>query len=277
MHASNPTIAPKTTPPNLHMLPPVPPQAPSKPVAAYVVGAISLICPPLGSLLLLGYINTVADWLRSHGDLGVYYYAGAFAVLAGMALLPTYAQALLGGYVFGFKVGLFAALAGFCGGSIIAYEIARRLHTDHINAKIDAHPRWRAVRDALIGPPDGSRSWWRTLGMVTLIRFPPNSPFAFTNFVLASARVPRSAFLLGTLLGMTPRTALVVFIGAGLTNLEGDHSLFKDFRAMPLWVQIAAIGSIVVTVGVIAYISNRALDKVAKANSPAAPEVDSLL
>lgn len=259
------------------MLTPVPPKPPSKPIAAYVVGAVSLIFPPVGSLLLLGYINTVAAWLRSQGETGVFYYAGAFAALAGLALLPTYAQALLGGYVFGFNVGLLAALAGFCGGAIIAYEIARRLHTDHINARIDAHPRWRAVRDALVGPPDGSRSWWRTLGMVTIIRVPPNSPFAFTNFVLASAKVPRTAYLLGTLIGMTPRTAMVVFIGAGLKNLDGDHSLFKDFRGMPLWVQVAAVGSVLVTVGVIGYISNRALDKVAKTNSPAAPKVDSLL
>lgn len=234
------------------------------PIAAYVVGVVSVVCPPLGSILLFGYIKTIAHWLREHGDNGVYIYVVAFATLAGLALLPTYAQALLGGFVFGFKVGLIAALAGFAGGSIIAYEIARRLHTDHINAKIDAHPRWRAVRDALIGPPDGSRSWWKTLGMVILVRIPPNSPFALTNFVLASAKVPRTAYVLGTLLGMAPRTALAVYIGAGLTDIGESHSPLKDALAQPLWIKIAAIGSMVLVVGVIGYIANRALDRVAK-------------
>ncbi len=248
------------------MLTAVPQNAPSKPLTAYVVGAMSLFCPPLGSILLLGYLTSVAGWLRDQGATGVLWYVGAFAVLAGLALLPTYAQALLGGYVFGFEVGLLAALAGFCGGSIIAYEIARRLHTDHINAKIDAKPRWKAVRDALIGPPDGTRSWWRTFGMVTLIRFPPNSPFAFTNFVLASAKVPRSAFLLGTLVGMTPRTALVVFVGSGLPKLDGEHSLLKD---APTWAIVAAIATSLGVVGLIGYLANKALDRVAKANMPA--------
>lgn len=239
-----------------------------QPIAAYVVGVVSLVCPPLGSLLLFGYIKTIARWLHEQGDNGVYIYVVAFALLAGLALLPTYAQALLGGYVFGFWGGYFAALAGFCGGSIIAYEIARRLHTDHINAKIDAHPRWRAVRDALIGPPDGTRPWWRTLGMVMLVRMPPNSPFALTNFVLASAKVPRAAYVLGTLLGMAPRTALAVYIGAGLTDIGAKHNPLTDALAQPLWIKIAAIGSMVLVVGVIGYISNRALDRVAKAAAP---------
>lgn len=246
----------------------MPEAAPKQPIAAYVVGVVSVVCPPLGSLLLFGYIKTIAHWLHDHGDTGVYIYVIAFALLAGLALLPTYAQALLGGYVFGFWGGTFAALAGFCGGSVIAYEIATRLHTDHINAKIDAHPRWRAVRDALLGPPEGKRSWWRTLGMVILVRIPPNSPFALTNFVLASAKVPRVAYVLGTLLGMAPRTALAVYIGAGVTDIGASHSPLTDALAQPLWIKIAAIGSMLLVVGVIGYIANQALDHVAKAAAP---------
>lgn len=254
------------------MLHPVEPSPRPRPLGAYILGVLSLVGPGVGSVVMLYYIRDIAAWFKTQGDAGVFYYISGFAVLAGLALLPTYAQAVLGGYLFGVGLGVPAALAGFAGAAQISYEYARLARTDRINELIDAKPRWKAVRDAIIGPPDGSRSWWRTLGMVTLVRFPPNSPFALTSIVLASAKVPRTAYLLGTLIGMAPRTALAVVVGSGITTLTRD-----SLKEVPTW---AIVGGILVTLAVVAFIghlANKALDHFAKAGVPPEPRVDSLV
>lgn len=227
---------------------------------ASVLAVISLTLPPLGGFALLAYINPIADWLVSHEQIGLIIYAVAFAVLAGLALLPTYSQSILGGWAFGTALGIPAALAGFLGGALIGYAVAYHASGDRVDALMNEKPRWRAVRDALVGS-----GFWRTLGIVTLIRVPPNSPFAATNLVMSSVRVPLVPYAVGTLVGMAPRTAAAVWLG---------HSLRPQFASLtealkagkPPWL---LIGSLVVTVvivfvilGVIGHIANKAIAKV---------------
>jgi len=179
-------------------------------------------------------------------------------VLSGLALLPTYAQAILGGWAFGIGVGLPAALAGFFGGSLIGYAVASRFASERAMAVLDEHPRWMAVRDALVGDGAGS-GFWRTLGIVSLVRLPPNSPFALTNLLMASVRVPRLAFALGTLIGMAPRTAVVLYLA---TLIQGEISRDAVRGAKPWWFVPLAIVLAIVVLVVIMRIANRAVQRV---------------
>lgn len=221
---------------------------------------MALLMPPLLGIALLVKINTVSDWLKTHDSLGLAVYIIAFIVLAGFALLPTYAQAIVGGYAFGMTLGLPGALTGFLGASLIGYEIGRRTSQDRVDSMISENPRWRAVRNALLGT-NGQHSFLRTLGTVILLRLPPNSPFALMNLFLSSVKVPRLAFAIGTLIGMAPRTALAVFLGAGIKS-----ALTKDAiqDATPSWaipVGIAITAVIVIIIGVIA---NRAIERMGR-------------
>lgn len=222
-----------------------------------VLAVVALSMPAIGGFVLLGYINTISDWLVSHDSMGLVIYIVAFAVLAGLALLPTYSQSILGGWAFGWALGIPAALAGFVGGALIGYFVARRAASDRVERLLDDKPRWKVVRDALIGS-----GFWRTLVLVALIRLPPNSPFAAVNLLLSSVRVPIGAYGLGTLIGMTPRTAAAVWLG---------HTLRPQFASLsealesgkPPWL---LIGGLVVTVvivfvvlGLIGHVANRAL------------------
>src|SRR5690606_23576993 len=81
--------------------------------------------PPLGGFLLLAYIGDISGWLQAHQTQGVVLYAVIFMFSAGFGALPTYSQALLGGWAFGPVVGFLAAWAGFAGASIVGYTIAR--------------------------------------------------------------------------------------------------------------------------------------------------------
>lgn len=224
--------------------------------AAGPLAIVAAILPGLAGIALFWKINVISEWLKSHGDLGVVVYAVSFALLAGFALLPTYAQAILGGWAFGVTLGAPAALLGFLGGAWIGYEIGRLASHDRVRNVIDERPKWKAVREALLGG-----GFWKTLGMVTLLRLPPNSPFAITNLVLAGVKVARPPYLLGTLIGMTPRTVLAVMIGAGI---KGAFTKEAYNSAIPVWMKAAGIFVTVAIVAIIGHLANKAVERVTR-------------
>ena len=220
---------------------------------AGVLGVLWAVFPAVCGIVLLRYADTVGAWLRGHEANGPFIYAAGFIVLSGLGLLPTYAVAILGGWAFGLEVGLPAAMAGFVGGSLIGYGIARFASGDRVEKIIAENPSWRAIRDALVGG-----SPLRTLGIVTLLRLPPNSPFAITNLVLASVRVPVLLYGLGTLIGMAPRTAVVLYIA----TLVKDMTAKDAAKQTPWWYYlIMAVASLLV-LAVIGAIAKAALRRV---------------
>ena len=99
---------------------------------------------------LLAQIGRLSDWLREDPAIGLAAYIAVFAFSAGLGLLPTYAQAILGGWVFGLAVGMPAALTGCGAGALIGYMVARGVSRDRVEKEIEAHPKLLAVRKALI-------------------------------------------------------------------------------------------------------------------------------
>ena len=96
-----------------------------------------------------------------------------------------------------------------------------------------------------------------TLLVVALLRIPPASPFALANFVLAAARVSLGEYVLGTLIGIAPRTALTTFAGAGLEQLRFDN-------VQDRWMVVAGVVATIVVCVVLGILANRALRRVAK-------------
>jgi uncharacterized membrane protein YdjX (TVP38/TMEM64 family) len=233
------------------------------------VGVLAVLwtaLPPVCSIALFTYMPTISAYLKSHEGSGPFIYSGAFAVLAGIGCLPTYAQSGLGGYAFGWQVGIPAALAGFAGAAVIGYGIARAVSGERVARLIQADPRARAVRDALVRDRDAGGGFWSTLGMVALLRSPPNSPFSLGNLAMAAAKVPFWPFVLGTVIGMAPRTAVAVVIGSLVAGALTKESLDQ---AAPRWVWIAAIIISVAIFLLIGWIAQRAVNKVTARSMPA--------
>lgn len=225
-----------------------------------VLAAVASFMPAIAGIFLLANIGDAADWLKSHGQTGIAVYVGCFALLSGLALLPTYAQAVLGGYAFGMMLGVPAALAGFVGGAVIAYEIGARTSGERVERLISRKPKWKAVRDALVGSRNEG-DLLKSIGTVSLLRLPPNSPFALMNLLLSAVKVPRLAYLVGTCIGMAPRTAAAVAIGAGIKEALTRESID---RAMPRWMIIAGIAVTVAIALIIGSIANRAIKRVSE-------------
>lgn len=238
-----------------------------------ILGILWVALPPLCSIPLFYYMPQISEWLKGHEGTGWWIYCGCFAVLAGFAFLPTYAQSALGGYAFGTLWGVPAALLGFGGASLIGYATATMVSGDRVEKLIEEKPRWKAIREALIGraptdsrgilPPTERPGFWRTTALVALIRMPPNSPFALTNLVLASVKVPLPCFVLGTVAGMAPRTALAVFLGS---LVQGQLTKASLEQAAPGWVWwtglIVSVLAVLLVAAIISHVAKRALSKV---------------
>lgn len=214
--------------------------------------------PVIGSLVLFANAGAVSEFFKSQGAAGWVLFTAAFAVLSGLTLLPTYAQSGLAGYIFGLALGAPAAVLGCVLGAVIGYGLGRAASGERVVAVVESNPKWRAVRDALIGE---KHSPLRTLGMVTLLRVPPNSPFAMTNLVLSALKVRLPIYVLGTLLGITPRTVIAAWIGDGIRQLTGEFSKQAWSSAMPKWVFYGGIALGVVIVLIIGQIATKAVER----------------
>jgi uncharacterized membrane protein YdjX (TVP38/TMEM64 family) len=243
-------------------IPMAPETTPARSSLARALGATGLLglawtaAPAVCGTLLLASLAPVSEWLLYHRPVGLALYTVVFVLGAGLGFLPTYAQSILGGWVFGVAAGLPAALLGFTGGGWLGYAVARRVSRDRVENLIAGNARARAIRDALVG-----RGRFRTLLVVTLLRLPPNSPFALTNLVMATTGVPLPAFLAGTLLGMLPRTAVAVALAAAAASTGAeDIQTFVRHRG-PLLLVAGVVGGFAV-LGVLGAIARHALRRV---------------
>lgn len=221
-----------------------------------VLGAVWTASPAILGGLLVAYLPWVADQLNALGPWAWPTYVALFIVSAGVGFLPTYGQSILGGWAFGFALGFPGAMLGFVGGSVIGYFIAKGVSREKVRQVLDANPKARAVRNALIG-----RGFWHTTGIVTLIRVPPNSPFALTNLVLASSGVRLLPYMIGTAIGMAPRTGIAVFIAAA-AHVEGATSIKDVLEQREWWVWALGVGTVAVVVAILAWLGNRAIARV---------------
>ncbi|MCP4759239.1 MAG: VTT domain-containing protein [Planctomycetes bacterium] len=230
---------------------------------AGVLAALWLICPALLGFLLLAKLSMASEWLESLGTSAPIVFAIVFAVTSGLGLLPTYAQAVVGGWVFGLSVGLTAALGGFVGGALIGWLTARLVSKHRVERAIERHPHASIIRRALLGG-----GFWRTSALVTLIRIPPNSPFALTNLVLAACGVRLGIHLLGTAVGMTPRTAIIVGLAAaGAASGAEDLQAFVTEGPGP-WILVGGIVTLLIALSIIASIAKKAVAKFASDQQP---------
>jgi len=150
-------------------------------------------------------------------------------------------------------------MIGFVGGALIGYTSGRLASGNRVDAIVAEKPRWKAVRDGLVGG-----TFLKSLGIVTLVRLPPNSPFAITNLVLASVKVPLAAYILGTAAGMLPRTALVVFLAS---KLQGE--LAEKASAKPWWMIPIGIAMLLGVFYILKVVAERALARLVVKPGPA--------
>ena len=117
-----------------------PPRWPGPSGPTGLLGLAWTAAPALCGIALLAGLGPLSEWLHDHRSLGLALYTVVFVLGAGLGFLPTYAQSILGGWVFGVAAGLPAALVGFTGGGLLGYQVARRVSKDRVEELIDRQP-----------------------------------------------------------------------------------------------------------------------------------------
>lgn len=219
------------------------------------IALVTTFLPILGSSLLLVIGYPLGTWLRANQEVGAVAYTVGVAVVCGLALMPTNLIGVLGGYAFGFYLGFALLMTAIVAAAFLSFLIHRRIAGDKISDIAEKHPKAEAVYKALLG-----KSFSRTLLIVLLIRFSILMPFALTNFVLAAAKVRPSIFVLGTFVGMLPRSGAVVLTGAGLSELTLDAP--ENY-----WLIASGIAATLISIIVISIVSRRALEKLTERES----------
>ena len=221
--------------------------------AAFALAIVWVTVPPLIGFKLLANIGAVGEWLKEDPSRGIPAYILLFAISSGLGILPTYAQAILGGWVFGLALGAPAAIAGCVGGALLGWSFSRLVSGRGIESWLDAKPKARAIRTALVGAHQVRLMW-----LVALLRLPPNSPFAIANLAMASTGVRLLPFMAGTAIGMTPRTIAAAGIAAAgaATGASDIQALIRDQGW--LWFGIGIV-ALVAAFSVISHVAKRAL------------------
>jgi uncharacterized membrane protein YdjX (TVP38/TMEM64 family) len=159
---------------------------------------------------VLGDTAGLQAWVERMGTgLAMAIVIASFAVASGSAIAPTYAISAACGAMFGAWAGGGVAVAGVVGGALVGFAWGYMFARHRVMDVIDTHPRARIIRRALV-----DRTLPEETSAVGLLRFPPNSPFALTNLVMSSTGVRLLPFMIGTAIGMAPRTVFAAWIGA---------------------------------------------------------------
>lgn len=213
------------------------------------VALLATCMPAIGVAIIAGFIPHIVAILHRSGPIGIAVFIVCFAVLGGFALVPTWLNSTLAGWTFKFPIGFPVVMAGLAGAAMIGYAMAHRIIGHRVRNVIHQHPKWEVVRNALVGG-----STMKVIGIVTLLRLSPIVPFETTNVLLASCEVKPLPYLIGTLLGVGPRTAAIVFVASKAHTLELGS-------AQSRWLLIAGIIATLLGAVVIAIISKHSLDR----------------
>ena len=149
------------------------------------------------------------SWIDAHvrgdGATGVLLFIVAGSLFAAVGL-PRQVVAFLGGYAFGFTLGLIYALIASVIGAGITLLVARYLARDLITHRVPA--RLRRVDEFL------SRETFVSTLVIRLLPFGSN---LVTNLVAGISRAGLFSFLAASFIGFTPQTVVFALAGSGVS------------------------------------------------------------
>lgn len=125
------------------------------------------------------------------------------------SLIPNTLAGILAGYLLGMW-GLAGMSLSFFLASVMGYFFGRRLDA---GLREEIFRIWPAAKKSVENLQGNSVS------VVMAFRLLPVPPFAIGNLLLAWLRVPLASFLTGSMAGMIPRMALVVWLGSRVDDV----------------------------------------------------------
>lgn len=192
------------------------------------------------------WLETVRKWSMANPLTGALIFAAIY-IAATISVTPCTPLSLLGGFAFGFTVGLPLVFVAALLGAALAFWIARTLLHDRVVRMIAGHPRLVAVDEAL------TEAGWK---VVVLLRLSPIVPFNLQNYFYGVTEIPFRTYFLASAAGILPGTAVYVYLGATAGLAVADRSMMPAEWALVIAGLIATIAAC----WMIAAIARRHLD-----------------
>ena len=169
-------------------------------------------------------INNVVE-IR-HADLLLLFILNLFAsIVLAIGFIPTTIYSLLCGYILGWTA-LPLVLISYTIACSLGYIICNRLDNgkllEFLKGKYDVVSVQRKLENSEIG-------------IAALCRLSPALPFAILNAVFSMVKFPFGKYMLGSMLGMIPRTVFAVYVGRSFIKINSVEDLKSDYS---LWITI---------------------------------------
>lgn len=184
-----------------------------------------------------GLVILVSRYREFLGGLGSLDWLLVFLFLSlpiALSLVPNTLAGLLAGYFLGWA-GLPAMVISFSLACLIGYRLGKITGEGFLE---DASALWPALSDL------HRRFSRRPLSLVFALRLMPAPPFAIGSLVLAWLKIPFSSYFAGSLAGMMPRMALVVWLGKFAGDLQ-QISAGADVRQVLPVSLLAGLGLLI--------------------------------
>lgn len=222
--------------------------------AAAAITAAALLLPVSQWLLQL------AAWIKGAGAVGVLVYVLVF-IAATLLLIPGSILTAAAGFAYGPLWGTLLVSVASVVAATLAFVLGHSLLRGWAARRLVAHPRLLALSQAT------RRSGYY---IVLLLRLSPVVPFNLLNYALSLTPVRMRDYVLASLIGMLPGTALYVYLGSMVTNasqlLSGGRSLAGG------WGEAMYALGLVATVAVTVLTARIARRELARASGEATKE-----
>ncbi len=164
------------------------------------------VMPAVGSSYLL-YSYERLDQLSLYQATDYLIYTLLIGLILGLALMPTTLMSIACGFFWGWK-GFIPLVLGYILANVLGYLIGKKLNSGFFDRLYDRYPDTRDLLKSKIDKPGQ---------LIFFVRISPVVPFAISNFLFASLRVPLAKVLIYGIPGMLPRT-LIAFITGLIAN-----------------------------------------------------------
>lgn len=176
--------------------------------AALVVSVIVLAVPGYRASFnawLTQFLQTI-EGLGAWGPVAI----GAAFIPACVLFLPGSPLTLFAGFTFGVLQAAIAVSIGSTLGATAAFLVGRTLVRGTIEAKVSAHPKFRAIDEAVA--TNGFK-------IVLLTRLSPVFPFNLLNYAFGLTKVRLRDYMLASWIGMFPGTLMFAYVGSTARDL----------------------------------------------------------
>lgn len=164
------------------------------------------VMPALGSSWLL-YAHEKLNQLSLSQATDYLIFTLSIGLVLGLALIPTTLMAIACGFFWGWS-GFIPLVLGYTLANSIGYLIGKKLNSDFFDRFYESYPMiQRQITEKLHTPGQ----------LIFFVRISPVIPFAISNFLFATLRIPLGKVLTYGIPGMLPRT-LIAFITGLITN-----------------------------------------------------------